>query len=385
MMRRKLIYISCVRLTDNLSKDRYIDYSIRKGAVVEFWDVVSLVREEHEERGAIDPPYLRYIKNPHELEGLICQPENREAVYIILVPYTAGFCKPFLLLSKYKCRTVIFNEGGMPYDSRINKWRRIIYKLVLNPVSFFERVLGELETILYRKFNIVKRFDLAFLAGTALTKIDLYAKKIVPFNYFDFEHFKDVQLLNQGSIKGRYAVFLDQNLPYHSDFAISGRVLLNPTNYYQSLNRFFYLMERAHGIKVVIAAHPKCNYGNEKFEGRETYRRKTAELVKNAEFVMLHYSTALSYAILNFKPILFIYTEEMEALYKNTILAEMESIVLYLKLPIYNIDKITDSDYISVKPQNHERYEAFKYNYLTSRDTEGLVSAEIFWNEISKL
>ena len=49
-MSKKIIYVSFIRLTDKVTRDWYIDYSINKGAVVEYWDIVSLVREEHEEK-----------------------------------------------------------------------------------------------------------------------------------------------------------------------------------------------------------------------------------------------------------------------------------------------------------------------------------------------
>ena len=45
-MKRKIIYVSFVRLTDKVMRDWYIDYLLGKGAVVEFWDVVSLLRKE---------------------------------------------------------------------------------------------------------------------------------------------------------------------------------------------------------------------------------------------------------------------------------------------------------------------------------------------------
>ena len=384
-MNCKLIYISFMRLTDKVSRDWYVDYCIEKGAVVEYWDIVSLVREEHEEKGALDVGYLRYVKTYREFELMLQQPENQAAAFVMLISYSGRFSKPFRLLSKYNCKMVFFNWGAMPATAPEPKLQRIIVRLFKNPIDFFKTVIDVILGILLRKLNIVKRFDIAFVAGKELAAIDQYAKKVVPFNLCDFDHFKSVKLSGKRVVQGKYAVYVDQNLPYHSDFSLSSIPTLNPNNYYQSLCRFFGLIQDAYDIKIIIAAHPRANYGCEKFEGRETYRLQTAELVKDSEFMILHYTNALSYAVLNLKPALFIYTDEMMYVYKNTLVRQIESLALYLKASIYNIDQIADAHQVNIQPLNYERYDMYKYSYLTSHESENLTSAEIFWLEINAL
>ena len=109
IVNRKLIYLSFIRLTDKVSRDWYIDYSIERGAVVEYWDIVSLVREEHDEKGALEVSHLRHIKTYREFEELVRQPENQDAVYVMLISYSGRFSKPFRLLSKFNCKTVFLN------------------------------------------------------------------------------------------------------------------------------------------------------------------------------------------------------------------------------------------------------------------------------------
>ncbi len=72
--------------------------------------------------------------------------------------------------------------------------------------------------------------------------------------------------------------------------------------------------------------------------GRQSFRLVTAELVRDAEFVLSHTSTAMSYAVLNAKPLMFIYTAEMAAAYKRKCIREMLTYGDYLDAPIYNID-----------------------------------------------
>lgn len=384
-MDRKLIYLSFIRLTDKVSRDWYIDYCIERGAVVEYWDIVSLLREKHEERGALDVGYLRHIKTYQEFEELVCQPENQAAIYVMLISYSGRFSIPFRLLSKYNCKTVFLNWGAMPTTAPSPRWQRIIYGFFVNPVDFVKTVIDVILGIAYRKLNIVKRFDIVFAAGMALTSVDQYAKRVVPFNLCDFDHYKRVKFDNERTVQGKYAVFLDINLPFQSDLVHCGLPVVNASSYFKSLNRFFDLLEETQGIKIVIAAHPKAPYIGGEFGKRETYRMLTAELVKDAEYVITHTSTALSYAVLNLKPTLFIYTDEMMSIYKNTVIQEINGLVFYLNASVYNIDKITDGRQIVVRSPSPERYDSYKYSFLTSPQSENSSSAEIYWREINSL
>ncbi len=384
-MKRKLIYLSYIRLTDKVSRDWYIDYSIEKGAKVEYWDIVSLVREEHEEQGALNVDYLRHIKTYQEFEALVRQPENQEAVYVMLISYSGCFSKPFRLLSKYNCKMVYLDWGAMPIPAPASRWQRIIYRFFSNPRDFVKMVIDIIAGIAYRKLDVVKRFDILFAAGSVLTSIDRHAKRVLPFNLCDYDHYSRVKLADQRIVQGKYAVFLDINLPFQSDLSICGLPAVNAASYFKSLNQWFDLLEKTYNIKIVIAAHPKANYSSENFEQRQSYRLLSAELVKDAEIVITHTSTALSYAVLNLKPILFVYTDEMLRIYKNTVIREIEGLASYLNAPVYNIDQITDGSQVIIKPPDRERYDSYKYNYLTSTESENFSSAEIFWCEISTL
>jgi hypothetical protein len=375
--------VSFIRLTDKVSRDWYIDYSIKKGAVVEYWDIVSLVREEHEEYGALEPDYLQVIKSYKQLETLLSLPENVGAVYVMLVSYSGRFNKPFRLLSKYNCKMVQLSWGAMPCTSAAPRWQRIIYRLLMEPIRSFSTIVDYFLGVGYRKLNVVKQYEIVFVAGKVLTSVEHHGKRVVSFNYSDYDHYKQFANTTERLIQGKYAVFLDANAPYHSDAGIMGLKLLNACNYYQSLNRFFGLIEKNQDLRVVIALNPKSNYGKEKYENRESHRLRTAELVKDAEFVILHQSSALSYAVLNVKPVLFIYTREMMEIYKTTVIREIEGLASYLNAHIYNIDKITDGRQIILQPPTQECYDSYKYNYLTSLGSERMSSAEIFWREIN--
>jgi hypothetical protein len=238
---------------------------------------------------------------------------------------------------------------------------------------------------LLRKLDIVKKYDLVFTAGEVINSANQYTMKKVKINLCDYENFRKASVLSNKIISGKYAVFLDINLPYHSDHIISKTPAINSAPYFKSLNIYFSYLERAYDLEVVIAAHPDSEYDSLEFGGRKICKLKTAELVKDSEFVISHASNSLSYAVLNFKPILFVYTEEMYQLYKNTLIAEMKKCAHYFEVQLLNIDKIVDESQIKVNEVNISIYNKYKYDFLTSPTTENLNSGDIFIQEINNL
>jgi hypothetical protein len=379
---RKIIYVCFGRLTDKMARDWYIDFLIEKGVNVEYWDVVSLLREEHSEGGEQRPRYLRLFRTYDELELALALPENRDALYLILITYVAKFARIFRLLSKRDCRMLYFAWGALPHDPGY-RWRKMVAWLS-TPGAIVRELLSRSKASALRKLKLVKPFEVAFVAGGALLGGNNHAKRVVPVNYFDYDHY--VKTRDAGGarlVAEPYAVFLDINLPHHSDLEFCGRPRIDPTRYYQSLNRLFRLLEAEYRIKVVIAAHPRASHDPATFEGRPTLRLVTADLVKDALFVLSHTSTAMSYAILNAKPLVFVYTDAMAAAYQRSFMREIRTYADYLDAPIYNADEVSSGRQVDIQHVNSRRYERYKYDFLTSRQSEGLSTQDIFWSEIS--
>jgi hypothetical protein len=381
-MKRKVIYVSIGRLTDKMVQDCYIDHLIGNGVNVEYWDAVSLLREEHAERHAITPAYLRVLRTFRELEGLLQQPENRDALYVILITYTGRFARLFRMLSKHRCRMLTFAWGTLPHDPML-KSRKIIAWLS-TPTQCAREIINRVKADALRRFRLVQPFDVAFAAGEEAKAGSKFAARVVPINYFDYDEYLKAQAFaDRKPVVGRYAVFLDINLPYHSDHATASYRRVDSAGYFRSLNRFFDLLERQHALKVVIAAHPKADYNSSIFAGRPTCRLMTATLVRDAVMVLSHSSTSMSYAVLNAKPLMFIYTSEMVSAFERWIVRDIRLFAEYLDAPIYNVDLIDDARQIVVPQVNAACYERYKYNFLISREAEGVATRDIFWREIA--
>lgn len=380
-MSTKVIYVGDAHLNEKLERDWYINYLRAQNVTVEYWDILSLLHGEIEEFGSKNADYLRMPKTNEALEAMLRKPENNGAYYVLLVNYTGYSTTVFRLFSKNNCKMIYINWGAMPVRS-IQKWKGLLSGFS-DPLELVKKIFYKLKAIAYRKLKLVKPFDIMFAAGHVLLARKLDAVKVVPINLIDYDHFKEAILEDRRYVAGRYAVFLDIYLPYQSDLKIVGMDAVNPEFYYASLNRFFELLESKYGIKVVIAAHPKANYSAELFNGRAIYQGQTPALVKDADFVISHHSTAISYVVLNYKPVIFIYTNEMAAIYRYTIVSTLSDFAKYLDAAVYNIDKIIRSEQISVKDVNREFYDNYKYNYLTTHESEHLLTRDVFWREIT--
>lgn len=128
---------------------------------------------------------------------------------------------------------------------------------------------------------------------------------------FDYENF----LLSEPYCHERkYCVFLDQYIPYHPDNT-SYKIFqtVNASEYYGQLNIIFDNIKKWYRLDIIVAAHPKADYAKKRTFKEDILIKyqMTAALVKNAEFVMAHFSTAIDYAVMAWKPILILKLPEV--------------------------------------------------------------------------
>jgi hypothetical protein len=375
---KKVIYIAWEHLSEKVERDWYISYLISKGVPVEYWDVTTLLL------GQFDTPsivreYVISVENYEHFENLLGSNIHQDVAYVLIVCYESRFYRLFRLLTQYKCKLFFISWGQFPIQQ---KKSRLFRTLITNPRRPLSQLMNKLLTSLSFKLRLVKPVDVVFVAGYGAMPKSPPTTKVIPFNLCDYDNYLIVRD-NARLINERYCVFLDINLGYHSDVRISSLGnYIDPDKYMASLNRFFNMVEKKSGVRVVIAAHPISNYNTTDFGQRTVLKAVTPELVKEAEFVISHHSASISYAVLNRKPLLFIYTSDMEKIYKDTVMAWIKDIAAFLKAPVYNIDTVRDYDEVSIVPADEEAYDSYKYGYLTTRETEGRLNRETFYREL---
>jgi hypothetical protein len=378
----KIIYISHAHLSSKIRFDYYIDYLLNKKWIVEYWNLLPLLHGEIDEFGSQDEDFMRTPQTYNEIETMLSLHENKDAIYVLLINYGPNYLRLYRLLSKYGCKIHFFAWGAYPPIKGGSTWINIVHHFS-TPLILIKKSFNTINCIVHEKLKLVKPYDVVYGAGYSILETFPDASKVVSVNTVDYDHYVRVKKHTNRLVVGSYAVFLDVYLPYQSDLIVLKMPKLDPDKYYASLNHFFELLESKYGIKIVIAAHPKANYKSNPFEGREIYNGLTPELVANTDFVVSHNSTSVSYAVLNLKPIIFVYTSIMEKIYKNMCVEKIISMANYLGSTLYDIDEITQEEQIIIEDVDLKRYENYKYSFLTSRESENTTMQELFWREIN--
>jgi len=214
-----------------------------------------------------------------------------------------------------------------------------------------------------------------FVAGNQTKKkiTDLKkSKDIELINLSTWEFSSTLNKKNNGAdlFESKYAVFINRVGPYKktSDEIINNSISPETAGkWYPSLNNFLSYLEKIFNLKVIIASHPKSNEeGYLSYLGnRSAVLNKTEELIKGSEFVIGRNSSALGFAIIYKKPILFIYSNETK---KNlSRFSEINNFSNYFKTKSINIDEdINDKEIKSLINFDEELYENYMNDFLTS-------------------
>ncbi len=171
-----------------------------------------------------------------------------------------------------------------------------------------------------------------------------------------FTHALDFEKIinqNQSSDMDSGIVFVDQYLPYHPETKKEG---IDSDRYYSSINKFLLALSNHIDKKVRVALHPRCdvNLSTNCFDKAFDCRMgETDQLIKNANIVVGHMSSALSLAIIYKKPMLLITNNE---LIKTSIHRINKKLAEVFNKPLYNIDELEELDLMlqDVKSTNHE-------------------------------
>ena len=244
-------------------------------------------------------------------------------------------------------------------------------RLVSDPLLVMDLAIRKYGTAFIRKPSY-----LVIGGNKALTHtIDTEKVKVIPAHSFDYSNLllgvSDAKTFNFGN----YIVYLDQYWTNHPE--ILGKTHhFNKIRFYENLNGFFREVEERTKLKVIIAAHPRSNYDFEEnpFDNRDLVKNDTAALIKSCQFVLAHFSTAVSAAIYFKKPIVFLSSCYLSKPLKDSI-AMFSG---YLGNKPYQIEHPDRWQKNDCKSFDVSQYEKYKKDFLTSAETNEKNTWEIF-------
>lgn len=347
----------------------HLGFLISEGFEVEYWDCTEIFIGTHYQIADIqDISYCYKYNSIGQLQTSIQSNDNTNTVYLIQVSENYSNRKFFKLIADSKITTVKIDFFAAAALSYYNNWQKIFHTpLVQFPGIIYRRIKARMFDNYCKKQN----FKYTYTIGSSL-------RSAIRINHPDWQHSQEIK--NEAAIINYpYIVFLDEYYPLHPDL-VMGKAKINiggAPHYQQIMTRFFDIIEQQNSVKVVIASHPKAQYSGTEFGEREIIKYKTAELVKDAQAVVLHTSAAVAYAFIYDKPLVIIYTNEYAKLFHS--IQAQKTLSLLTKVPRINIAnyETTQLELKSIDAENRQQY---INDYLTSPGIEDKTNQEILLN-----
>ena len=327
-------------------------------------------------------PLIRTVETMADLDDLLCA-EDPDAIILNL-----GIHRVRHRLYEYAQRrpavTAEFQLGAIPGDEMIFPLRSKVRLLWSKPAVAIRGARARIN-----RLRFGHDFPNLFFRGgnAAVSRSSLGGTRVVDAHSLDYETFRETATNKSGwnpTPKRPYVVYVDQNLGYHPDYEQSGtKSPITPERFYPTLNEFFAEVTRRTGLDVVVAPHPRslAAQNGQLFWNAEISNAPTVDLIAGCEFVLAHYSTAISFAILHSKPILQIATIELLDSWENKFIKAYSKV---LGTPPLNIDNFAQNpSVLALDPSVDQHvYDTYLRSFLTSAPHDHRRVWEIVADEI---
>ena len=345
-----------------------VDKLIASGIRVEFWDLSDITVNE-----SLTPVHSKGLKEVRistisELEQNIKRVNELRCLFLSFVNFAPYSLRVYRMLSKHKCDILYATSGVLP--SRPNDSSRIQrifakYKLKTIFKILLLKLASKIQHFVAAKYVLMS-------CNKAVCDYKVSSDTIyLSCNSGDYNRYLSD---GKGEIKNQI-VFIDQYTPFHNDYTLKGWRHISPEKYYKALNAFFSNIEKRYNCEVVICAHPSALKYKEKdyFEGRRIFYNDISRQVSQSLGVIAQFSTAISFPVMDNKPIILITTDEMNELHPH--FASFESYLAeILNVPMVNIDEIS---YFEFKDIDTKAYNDYFMNYLTTPKMKGCSNADV--------
>ncbi len=356
----------------------------KNGFQVDIWDLTLIFHPAAYNRvlppDPIEYKHQKILNDKKTAVNEISKLANHDLV-VIIIKYSRKSFFLFRTLSKHSIKYCTFIANALPIPSKLREI--ILHRIAGLSIEKFINVL-----FLMIPPKLLGVNDATVILAGGNKSISNYNNPRNSESKIFWIHALDYDLYLQDKReepykKEKYAVFLDEYLPFHPDYIMYG--LLSPTgpdDYYPVLNKFFSKVENKFNVKVVIAEHPRSHYGDHTnyYESRECIKGETSKLIKNSEFVIAHSSTAINFAVLFEKPIIFVITK----LIHNSFFWPYIKIMSFLlgQAPI-NLDNNYDITHIPIVNKN--KYDYYRNSYIKVDGTPELPFWQIFSDNVKNI
>lgn len=354
-----------------------IEEYLKKGIKLEIWYLQAVINRKYkikEYKYNSSKIKIIKVKEFFHLKNLL-KNNNSKCLYDVKINYNFNSRKIFQLLSKYKLKYLIhLRTPTNLYRKKINLKSFIYIQLK----KIFSKRFLNLKGIIYNKifllFNAnfwkINHANYVYLVGryAYLNRFDnkIIGKKTKLIKGY---HRNYVVYLNQKNkkikLKNKTALFIDQQVPYHPELTEMGLSDIDAKKYYDSIKVFLEKLEKVFAYKIEISCHPKFNMKNlqKNFPKYKIKIGKTIDQIRSSNLVITHYSTAVDFAVLYNKPIIFITNNELnQGTYPHR--EEIEAKANCFKKKTVNIDSFPVNKIINEFKVNKSIYKTYSSDFI---------------------
>lgn len=207
------------------------------------------------------------------------------------------------------------------------------------------------------------------------------------YDYDDYLLINKNKKTNLGNFtKKNFAVFIDAPSPLIKNDALIPGISspLTSSIYFPSLCSFFDQVEKNLNLEIVIAAHPRSNHVQRPkyFGKRKVFKNMTIELIKKSKLVINRNSTAINFAILYFKPLIFHTSKQI--LTHSVMSNQINSMSRLLNKKPINIDSLENIDWHEELNINRKLYINYCNQYIKNPISKKKFLWDIVVNEIDE-
>ena len=359
-------------------------------------------KDTYKQKNNIGYKYIKII-NKYDTDDLFHNLKITDHI-ILLFHYNDKTFHIYKAISKYKIAYSIFMMNAVPVSPRSRR-RKSNYLLILNKIRkhFGYKLVTKMLFKLSSNKNIAKyvhgiRPPTFCLLGGGMSKY-LYSSSYALRNNktedlmlhtLDYDIYLSIKNINSSVMNnGKYAVFIDQPGPlFLADNLTVNRTksALTAEKYFPSITRFFTYIEAKYNLTIIIAGHPDSKHEtiSEHYGNRRVIYGKIGELIKDSEFVITKGSTAICFAVLFSKPIIFYTTEEYEKF------TEAKELILsncsyFNKTPINIDNNYNNINYEMELSIDQKMYDNYKNLFIKSPGTIDEISWIVLKEKLLKL
>ena len=389
MLAERIIFLR----EDQYSKfyhQRYgIDTLEKQGLSVEFWDCSKIFRPTFQgDRSPLDSDGFSglrcFEKKDFLLDNIACL-TSRDTL-IPVISYDIKTWDVLWHIINTKAFLGMLRLGNVPVPKEQSNFQERLKKFIRRPSIAANTFLHKLPLakLGLRPLDFILQGGAATLLG-AIAHLKGESTKILDAHSFDYDRHL-LGLRDKEEIAyPEDVVFLDGGGPFHRDqYIFKNAFPCSDDEYFSNLNNLFRLVEQKFRCSVLVASHPRVQYnkrGNP-FEGRKIVQGETQKWVRSSNFVLSFASTAVSFAVIYKKPVVFLALNPSK---RNVTDPQIKNMAAKLgKSPIYWTGK-GNINWDRELVVDHNCYDQYREIYLKKRGTTEKPCWEIFADYLASL